>query len=134
MIKFYKILLSVFFLGMCFSGFSQELTITGKVTGENGEPLPGANVLVKGTTVGTVTDVDGNYSLGVSMRTHQYRLTEWRHRNTGEVEYELYDHVADPDENHNVANVSVYDSVKMRLINQLNQSREDGMMAESQSD
>ena len=66
MLKFYKILLSVFFLGMCFSGFSQKLTVTGKVTGENGEPLPGANVLVKGTTVGTVTDVDGNYSLGVT--------------------------------------------------------------------
>ena len=42
-----------------------EKTITGKVTGEDAEPLPGANVLVKGTTIGTVTDVDGNYSLEV---------------------------------------------------------------------
>ena len=38
--------------------------ITGTVTdGEDNEELPGVNVVVKGTTVGTVTDVDGNYSL-----------------------------------------------------------------------
>ena len=41
-------------------------TITGKVTDENNEALPGVNVLVKNTTVGTVTDVDGNYRLNVS--------------------------------------------------------------------
>lgn len=39
--------------------------ITGKVTDKNGEPIIGANVLVKGTTNGTVTDVDGNYTLDV---------------------------------------------------------------------
>jgi len=45
--------------------FAQE-TITGKVTqaGTN-EPLSGANVLVKGTTTGTITDFDGNFSLNV---------------------------------------------------------------------
>ena len=40
-------------------------TITGKVIDKNGEPIIGANVLVKGTTNGTVTDVDGNYTLEV---------------------------------------------------------------------
>ncbi|MEK6481160.1 SusC/RagA family TonB-linked outer membrane protein [Catalinimonas sp. 4WD22] len=41
-------------------------TIRGKVTdGENGEPLPGVNVLAKGTTIGTVTDISGNYQLTV---------------------------------------------------------------------
>ncbi len=41
-------------------------TIRGKVTDEeSGEGLPGVNVLVKETTVGTVTDVDGNYSLTI---------------------------------------------------------------------
>lgn len=45
---------------------SIEQNITGKVTdGESGEPLPGVNVLVKNTTIGTVTDVNGNYSLNV---------------------------------------------------------------------
>ena len=43
-----------------------EQTITGSVTdGESNEPLPGVNVLAKGTTVGTVTDIDGNYRLTV---------------------------------------------------------------------
>ncbi len=43
--------------------FAQKHIITGKVTAENGDPLPGATVLLKGTTIGTVTDVDGNYTL-----------------------------------------------------------------------
>lgn len=44
-----------------------EKTITGTVIDlENGEPLPGVNVVVKSTTTGTVTDVDGNYRLTVS--------------------------------------------------------------------
>jgi TonB-linked SusC/RagA family outer membrane protein len=41
------------------------LDISGKVTDENGQPLPGASVLEKGTTNGTTTDVDGNFSLSV---------------------------------------------------------------------
>jgi iron complex outermembrane receptor protein len=39
--------------------------ITGTVLDENGTPLPGASVLVKGTTTGTVTDLDGKFSLDV---------------------------------------------------------------------
>lgn len=38
-------------------------SVSGKVVGEDGEPLPGVTVLVKGSTIGTVTDFDGNYSL-----------------------------------------------------------------------
>ncbi|MEL7585402.1 MAG: SusC/RagA family TonB-linked outer membrane protein [Prolixibacteraceae bacterium] len=37
--------------------------IRGKVTNEAGEPLPGVTISVKGTTTGTITDIDGNYSL-----------------------------------------------------------------------
>ena len=37
-------------------------TVTGTVTAD-GQPLPGATVLVKGTTTGTSTDFDGNYSV-----------------------------------------------------------------------
>ena len=41
-----------------------EKTITGKVTDlSTGEELPGVNILVKGTTIGTITDVEGNYRL-----------------------------------------------------------------------
>lgn len=43
--------------------FSQQTRVTGKVSDVNNEPLPGATVLVKGTTRGTVTDVDGSYSI-----------------------------------------------------------------------
>ena len=43
--------------------YAQEKTITGTVTDQSGLPLPGVNVLVKGTTTGTQTDFDGNYSI-----------------------------------------------------------------------
>ncbi|MFO8002401.1 MAG: carboxypeptidase-like regulatory domain-containing protein, partial [Marinilabilia sp.] len=38
-------------------------TVTGKVTDEAGEPVPGATVVVKGTTSGTVSDMDGSFTL-----------------------------------------------------------------------
>jgi len=44
-------------------GVAQALKITGKVKSTNGEPLPGVTVVVKGTTRGTISDIDGNYSL-----------------------------------------------------------------------
>ncbi len=40
-----------------------QSTITGTVTDADGAPLPGANIVVKGTTNGTQTDFDGNYSI-----------------------------------------------------------------------
>lgn len=43
--------------------FAQQKTITGTVSDEEGLPLPGVNVLKKGTTTGTQTDFDGNYSI-----------------------------------------------------------------------
>ena len=43
----------------------QGITITGIVTDEYGEPMPGASVLLKGITQGTVTDSNGAYSLQV---------------------------------------------------------------------
>ncbi len=46
---------------------AQQKTITGKVTSsDDGMSLPGVSVSVKGTTTGTITNVDGNYTLGVS--------------------------------------------------------------------
>ncbi len=43
-----------------------QSTVTGTVTDNQGTPLPGANVVVKGTTNGTQTDFDGNYTLEVN--------------------------------------------------------------------
>ncbi len=42
---------------------AQQKTVKGTVTNEKGEPIPGVSVSVKGTTMGAVTDVNGNYSL-----------------------------------------------------------------------
>lgn len=43
-----------------------QITITGKVTSATSEePLPGVNIVIKGTTEGTITDLDGNYSIVV---------------------------------------------------------------------
>lgn len=47
--------------------FAQEqYTVTGTVTDGQGMPLPGVNVLIKGTTTGVQTDFDGNYSISAS--------------------------------------------------------------------
>ena len=43
----------------------QGRMVTGSVTDEKHAALPGVNILIKGTTIGTVTDLDGNYSLSV---------------------------------------------------------------------
>jgi TonB-linked SusC/RagA family outer membrane protein len=45
------------------SGIQQPSALTGRVTDRGGAPLPGVTVLIKGTTVGTITDNNGNYSL-----------------------------------------------------------------------
>ena len=39
--------------------------MNGRVTDNRGQALPGVTVLVKGTTMGTVTDVDGNYKISL---------------------------------------------------------------------
>ncbi len=44
----------------------QVKKVTGKVVDENGEPLPGVNIVEKGTTNGTVTDIDGNFTMDLS--------------------------------------------------------------------
>lgn len=46
--------------------FAQERTISGNVTDESG-PLPGVSVLIDGTTIGTETDFDGNYTLNANV-------------------------------------------------------------------
>ncbi|WKV11313.1 mucoidy inhibitor MuiA family protein [Marivirga harenae] len=49
--------------------------VKGKVTdGETGEPLPGVNVLVKGTAIGTTTDLQGNYSITMPRGADQLRF------------------------------------------------------------
>ena len=61
-----KVLILSAFLMMCTFAFAQQGTVTGKVIDDLGEPVIGANVIVKGTTTGIITDVDGNFSLSVN--------------------------------------------------------------------
>ena len=64
-----KKLLSVFFvlfLGI-YSSFAQQKTVRGTITtAEDGQPLPGASVIIEGTSRGTQTDFDGNFSIEAS--------------------------------------------------------------------
>ncbi|QHT67706.1 TonB-dependent receptor [Rhodocytophaga rosea] len=68
--KFYfsfgKILLQMGIFLWCFQAFGQSRVISGKVTAqEDNTPLPGVNVIVKGTTTGAVTDSNGSYSVTI---------------------------------------------------------------------
>ena len=65
--KWTKMLLSLVLLMVLMSGmaFAQQKLVTGKVSDESGASVPGVSVVVKGTTTGTVTDIDGKYSLNV---------------------------------------------------------------------
>jgi len=61
-----RLLLLLIFVAGCLDARSQARNIKGKVTAQNdATAIPGVNILVKGTTTGTVTDVDGQFSLSV---------------------------------------------------------------------
>ncbi len=47
-------------------GWAQQKTITGTVSDENGNPLPGATIVLEGTTRGVASDFDGNYQIEAS--------------------------------------------------------------------
>ena len=54
----------VFSFVFAFNSMAQR-TVSGKVTDDTGEGLPGVNVVIKGTTTGVTTDLDGNYQVSV---------------------------------------------------------------------
>lgn len=62
--------ISIFLLLLLFTGMQfvlgQTERITGIITEENGTPIPGANVLLKGTKTGTISDINGSYSMLVA--------------------------------------------------------------------
>ncbi|MCE4562827.1 SusC/RagA family TonB-linked outer membrane protein [Maribellus sp. CM-23] len=55
-------LFTVLFAMMCFTAFAQT-NVSGTVSGEDGELLPGVSILIKGTGTGITTDIDGKYLL-----------------------------------------------------------------------
>jgi len=63
--KFFSFLLMAFFMLSASNVFSQG-NLTGKITDANGETVPGVNIMEKGTTNGTITNIDGEFSLKVT--------------------------------------------------------------------
>ncbi|MEM0931057.1 MAG: TonB-dependent receptor [Bacteroidota bacterium] len=61
--KVKKLFGTLFTLLFATVALSQEKTITGTVTDQTGFPLPGVNIIVEGTSNGTQTDFDGNYTI-----------------------------------------------------------------------
>lgn len=60
------LLVAALLLAVAHLGYAQTIRVTGKVTADDdGSPVPGATVLVQGTTNGTITDINGDYSLQV---------------------------------------------------------------------
>jgi len=61
-----KLILMCFSFGLAITVMAQDRVVTGKVTSaDDGSALPGVNVVVKGSSNGTVTDADGVYKIGV---------------------------------------------------------------------
>ncbi|MDF1571345.1 MAG: SusC/RagA family TonB-linked outer membrane protein [Bacteroidales bacterium] len=71
-----RILMSIAFFGISLGLFAQARSITGNVTlAEDGSPLPGVSVVAAGTTVGAITDFDGNYAIDVPATATVLRFT-----------------------------------------------------------
>lgn len=62
-VKYQMIANQIIFTDIAFEVLQQQKTVSGKVTDSSGLPLPGVTVIINGTTNGTVTNADGNYSL-----------------------------------------------------------------------
>ena len=63
----YQLICLFLLLNITIEGRSQERTISGRVTSvDDGLAIPGVNIRIKGTAKGTVTDIDGNYTLAIS--------------------------------------------------------------------
>ena len=60
-----KLILSILSLFLALAGFAQQIKVSGIVTDANGEPLPGAVVMVPGTSTGASTDAEGRYNISV---------------------------------------------------------------------
>ncbi len=70
--KYYRLMSRMLFavgLGLIFlssQAYAQKASVSGTIKDtDSGDPIPGVNVVIKGTTTGTVTDIDGNYTITV---------------------------------------------------------------------
>jgi TonB-dependent starch-binding outer membrane protein SusC len=85
----------IFLMLFCGQSFAQEQTVSGSVKDETGSGLPGVNVLVKGTTVGTTTDTDGNFVISAPRNSTLvfsfigYQVKEVQLQNQSRIEVQL---------------------------------------------
>lgn len=78
MLKIYKLCSLVLLSLFVSTGFAlAQIEVSGTVTDDLGDPLPGAAVLVKGTSNGTVTDLDGNYTISVANQESTLVFSFW---------------------------------------------------------
>lgn len=94
-----KIKILLLFTLIAITSFAQETIISGKITDANtNEPIPFANVFYKGTTKGTTTDFDGNYtikdnnpsdSLTVKVLGYITKIKKIKKRQTQTLDYQL---------------------------------------------
>lgn len=61
----YETLISILFI-MCIQGIFSQKSVSGTVTDTNNTPLPGANIVEKGTTNGVTADFDGNFYIDIA--------------------------------------------------------------------
>lgn len=67
MSKFYRnTFVSLTMLLVCVMAYAQQRVVTGNVKDASGAPMPGVNVLIRGTTTGTATDANGSFSIQAS--------------------------------------------------------------------
>jgi Ca-activated chloride channel homolog len=59
---------AILILAAVMTAYTESVTITGKVTTQNGKPLAGVNIKVKWTSSGTTSDKDGNYKITTNLR------------------------------------------------------------------
>jgi iron complex outermembrane receptor protein len=64
---------------------TQTFTVRGKITDENGDPLPGANIMIPGTAKGASTNLDGDYAIpGLSPGTYEFKVSMMGYESTAQ--------------------------------------------------
>ncbi|MBW2962223.1 SusC/RagA family TonB-linked outer membrane protein [Mesonia aestuariivivens] len=99
--------------------FAQEKTITGTVTDSEGLPLPGVNVIIEGTSTGTQSDFDGNYSIKAEIgETLTFSYVGFARQNVVVSRRNSYDIVMNKDSELDEVVVTAYRSTTKKRSNQ----------------
>ncbi len=97
------LLIFLFFVFTSFSLFSQEkeISISGKVTGLNNDPIPGVNIFIKGTSTGTISEFNGAYKISIPANAELLVFS-----------YIGYNTIEEPINNRSIINVTMTEDTK----------------------